>query len=172
LTSAARILTPEGGEAYHRAVRSRRKTERRRIVFCLAAVVLQFLFSAAAALPGIVFCHRPGGRIAAEFSGPSGACLCDECEHCLEHLAAAASGVFPNGPVIDACHCVHEPFLSQAARAVLKRDEGRTLPGPAAIRIHAPAVFPLSTRLRSFASSLDPRPDAVVPPPGTQALRC
>lgn len=100
-----------------------------RRLICVSATLIHLGFVVVAALPGIVFCHRPGGRVAVEFAGPGGVCLCDECEHCLKHLTEAAAVGRQNGPVVDACHCSHEAFLNQADRAAFKRDETLRLPG-------------------------------------------
>ncbi|MCX6566797.1 MAG: hypothetical protein NTW38_10345 [Candidatus Aminicenantes bacterium] len=110
-------------------VKTKRWIRPARRLICVSAAVIHLGFVVAAALPGIVFCHRPGGRVAVEFSGPGGSCLCDECEHCLKHLAEAAAAGRQNGPVIDACHCAHEPFLNQADRFAFRRDETLRLPG-------------------------------------------
>lgn len=121
--------------------------------FCVSAVVLHFLFTVVAALPGVVFCHRPGGRIAVEFAGPAGACLCDECEHCRKHLAGRASGGLRNGVVIDACRCAHEPFLNQVEGIAVKRDGGAASPAPNRTWLRPPAVFTVPDPARSTAES-------------------
>jgi len=124
----------------------------KRSVFCLSAVALHLLFSVAAALPGVVSCHRPGGQVVIEFAGPDGTCLCAECEHCLEHLARAAAGHASSGPVLDACHCSHEPCANPARRAVLKRGDGKAFPGPEAAAFLSPVACSVAApSLTAFA---------------------
>lgn len=139
---------------------------------CLSAVAFHLLFAVAAALPDVVLCHRPGGEIALEFSGPAGICLCQECDHCLARLSKEAAGHLAGNPVLDACHCAHESFLNRAEREILKRDDGRSLSTLQATAVAHPAVEKVSG---------PKRPSVIVfVPPGTlpawlssaEPLRC
>jgi hypothetical protein len=101
-----------------------RKSAAGRGLFCVSAAAFYLIFTAAAALPGVVLCHRPGGQVAVEISGPAGVCLCQECDHCRERLANDALGHSHREPALEACHCTHQPILSKTGTEALLRDEG------------------------------------------------
>ncbi|MHB8055061.1 MAG: hypothetical protein ACYDH3_07435 [Candidatus Aminicenantales bacterium] len=122
----------------------------------LSAVVVYLGFVAAAALPGIVFCYRSGGRVAVEIAGPSGACSCNECEHCLERLSRARYGAHSDSPILEACHCSHETILISADRSALRRDDGFRAPATAHAGCHSPAAVAVPGWIHIAVADLSP----------------
>ncbi len=102
------------------------ETRRRgsRAPLCVLAVLFHVVFVILTAMPQIVLCHRPDGRLAVEFSGPASACLCEECEHCLERQAEPGVAASAAEPSLENCHCRHEPVLTKASRSAFRRDDG------------------------------------------------
>jgi hypothetical protein len=128
-------------------------------------------FAVLAALPQIVFCHRAGGNVAVEFAGPSGICMCEECEHCLERLAEARAGARPRGASLEACHCRHDLILLEAARSCFLRDKAKAGSAPDFVSAASPAVLP-----DLLQAGLAPASPAALSPPafpgGSALLRC
>gem|GEM_PF-2241316 len=162
---------PVRGE-YHRSMSAKRRMRVRQAILCVPAVVLYLGFVVAEALPGIVFCHRSGGRVAVEIAGPTGACSCDECEHCRERLAKGRPGARSDGPVLEPCHCTHEPILIAADRSALRRDDSFPTPGKARAGSLSPAAA-------ADFGPMDSAAAAWISPPvfpsfsgETRALRC
>ncbi len=122
-------------------------------------------------MPQIVLCHRADGRLAVEFAGPASACMCEECEHCLERLAELGLAESATGPSLEDCHCRHERVLTEASRSAFRRDDGEPKIGSGAFSaLPAPGL--------SGCGGLAGRPDAAgVSPPSNPAfdtphLRC
>jgi hypothetical protein len=92
-------------------------------------------------MPPIVVCHRPGGSIAVEFSGPSGVCTCRECEECQARLAAVRAGQHPAQETLESCHCNHEPALTGTAGSSFRRDDRSGSLLAALVSVPLPAAF-------------------------------
>jgi len=147
------------------------RNQSRRRLFGLSAAFVYLGFVLAAALPGIVFCHRPEGKIAVELAGPMDPCPCQECEYCLERLARGLSRVDPDNPVLADCHCSHESAFITADRSVVRRDGFFRMPVLSGNRLPAPVYAGIAALPEMIFSGLF-RP--VLPPlPGrTLDLRC
>ena len=127
---------------YHIGMFNAARSRAPRTAFCVLAVMLHVVFAILAALPQVVFCHRAGGSVAVEFAGPSGVCLCDECEHCMERLAEARAGTLPGVVSLEACHCRHELILLEAARSCFLRDKAKSGIAPDFVSAASPAILP------------------------------
>jgi hypothetical protein len=149
------------------------ETQRRgsRAPFGVLAVLLYTVFIVLTAMPQIVLCHRADGRLAVEFAGPASACMCEECEHCLERLAEHAPPQPAAGASLENCHCRHEPVLTKASRSAFRRDDGEP-------KIGSGAFSPLPASGLSGRGGLAGRPESAgVSPPSnpvldTPHLRC
>jgi hypothetical protein len=143
----------------------------KKAVFCLLTIAFLASFAVLAAMPQIVVCYRADGRLAVEFSGPEGVCMCEECEHCLERLAESRIAGPAAGPSLEACHCRHEPVLIEASRSSIRRDDG----GPKIGAGTFSALVPPGPN-GSGGTAGRPASSGVSPPsnqaPGSALLRC